>query len=80
MRTLLVKIKYDGSGFCGWQVQDEKRTVQEIFQQTLWDVLKENSPWRSMSSSRPISPPLTVIPSRTISTRATTAWANSTAI
>lgn len=49
MRTLLVKIKYDGSGFCGWQVQEERRTVQAVFQQTLWDVLKEQVAVRGCS-------------------------------
>ena len=42
MRNLLVRIKYDGSGFCGWQVQNELRTVQSVFQAALRDVLKEN--------------------------------------
>lgn len=44
MRTLLVKIKFDGRHFCGWQVQHELRTVQSVFQAVLWDVLKENVP------------------------------------
>ena len=42
VRNLLVRIKYDGSGFCGWQVQNELRTVQSVFQAALRDVLKEN--------------------------------------
>ncbi len=49
MRTLLVKIKYDGRDFCGWQVQDGLRTVQAVFQETLWDVLKEQVPIRGCS-------------------------------
>ena len=44
MRNLLVRIKYDGSGFCGWQVQNDLRTVQAVFQTVLRDVLKENVP------------------------------------
>ena len=44
MRNLLVRIKYDGSGFCGWQVQNGLRTVQSVFQTVLRDVLKENVP------------------------------------
>lgn len=44
MRNLMVKLKYDGKNFCGWQVQDGLRTVQSVFQETLWDVLKEKTP------------------------------------
>ena len=44
MRNLLVKIRFDGSGFCGWQVQNDLRTVQSVFQRVLRDVLKENVP------------------------------------
>lgn len=44
MRNLLVKIKYDGRDFCGWQVQHGLRTVQAVFQDALRDVLKENVP------------------------------------
>lgn len=44
MRNLLVRIQYDGSGFCGWQVQNGLRTVQSVFQTVLWDVLKEKVP------------------------------------
>lgn len=44
MRNLMVKLKYDGRDFCGWQVQDGLRTVQAVFQETLWDVLKETVP------------------------------------
>ena len=45
MRNLLVKLKYDGRDFCGWQVQDGLRTVQSVFQETLWDVLRERVPF-----------------------------------
>ena len=44
MRNLMVKLKYDGRDFCGWQVQDGRRTVQAVFQETLWSVLKETVP------------------------------------
>jgi len=37
MRNILLKIKYDGSGYCGWQRQPDKRTVcgrlEEVFSQ-----------------------------------------------
>lgn len=49
MRNLLLKIKYDGRDFNGWQVQDELRTVQSVFQETLWDVLKERVSVRGCS-------------------------------
>ncbi|MBQ1440821.1 MAG: tRNA pseudouridine(38-40) synthase TruA [Clostridia bacterium] len=42
MRNLMVRIKYDGSGFCGWQVQNDMRTVQLVFQNALRGILKEN--------------------------------------
>ena len=44
MRNLMVRIQYDGSDFCGWQVQNGLRTVQSVFQTVLRDVLKENVP------------------------------------
>lgn len=39
MRNLLVKIKYDGSAYHGWQIQDNALTVQEVFQKALYTVL-----------------------------------------
>jgi pseudouridylate synthase I len=44
LRNLLVKLRYDGSGFCGWQVQNDLRTVQSVFQAELRGILKENVP------------------------------------
>ena len=44
MRNLLVKLRYDGSRFCGWQVQNDLRTVQSVFQTELWAILKEKAP------------------------------------
>ena len=49
MRNLMVKLKYDGKDFCGWQVQNGLRTVQSVFQETLWDVLGEKTPIHSCS-------------------------------
>ena len=49
MRNLLVRLRYDGREFCGWQVQDGLRTVQSVFQETLWDVLKERVAIRGCS-------------------------------
>jgi tRNA pseudouridine38-40 synthase len=45
----MVKLKYDGRDFCGWQVQDGLRTVQAVFQDALWQVLKEKVPIRGCS-------------------------------
>ncbi len=36
MRNLLLTLSYDGSAYHGWQVQENARTVQEVFQQALF--------------------------------------------
>lgn len=41
MRNLLIEIKYDGSAYHGWQVQDNAVTVQEIFQNAVEKVFYE---------------------------------------
>ena len=38
-RNLLFKIQYDGSGYHGWQVQENARSVQGVFQEALRNVL-----------------------------------------
>ncbi len=35
MRNLLITICYDGKSFCGWQIQKNGVTVQEVFQDSL---------------------------------------------
>lgn len=35
MRNLLFTIAYDGAHYHGWQIQDNARTVQEVFQEAL---------------------------------------------
>lgn len=40
-RNLLLDISYDGSGYHGWQIQKNARSVQEVFQKSLEKVLKE---------------------------------------
>ena len=40
MRYKIV-LSYDGSGFCGWQMQSEAKTVQECLQAALSTLLKE---------------------------------------
>ena len=34
-------LSYDGSGFCGWQIQSDAKTVQECLQDALSTLLKE---------------------------------------
>ncbi len=41
LRNLLVTISYDGKGFCGWQIQKNGITVQEVFQNALSAVVGE---------------------------------------
>lgn len=41
MRNLLLAICYDGSGYHGWQVQQNAVTVQQVFQEALFRVLGE---------------------------------------
>lgn len=38
-RNLLLTLQYDGSGYHGWQVQENARSVQGVFQQALFSVL-----------------------------------------
>lgn len=40
IRNIKLEIEYDGTGFCGWQVQPELRTVQGEIQQKLKAILK----------------------------------------
>ena len=41
MRNILLKIRYDGRQYHGWQVQENGRTVQEDFQRALYEVIGE---------------------------------------
>ena len=38
-RNLLFKIQYDGSGYHGWQVQENAQSIQGVFQEALRNVL-----------------------------------------
>lgn len=42
MRNLKLTIEYDGANFNGWQIQKDKRTVQEEIQVALSKILKED--------------------------------------
>lgn len=41
MRNILLLISYDGTNFCGWQRQDNQRTVQEEIEKVLETVHKQ---------------------------------------
>jgi tRNA pseudouridine38-40 synthase len=40
-RNLKLVVEYDGSGFAGWQVQPDQRTVQGVLQESLSDLAGE---------------------------------------
>ena len=41
MRNVLIKMKYDGSNYHGWQIQSNAVTVQETFQKALQSIIGE---------------------------------------
>ena len=41
MRNLKLTIEYDGTNFSGWQLQKDRRTVQEEIENALEKILKE---------------------------------------
>ena len=41
MRNILIKMKYDGSNYHGWQIQSNAVTVQETFQNALQSIIGE---------------------------------------
>lgn len=42
MRRIKLTVAYDGTGYCGWQLQRNGVTVEEILNRTLSDLLKES--------------------------------------
>lgn len=42
MERIKLVVQYDGTDFCGWQIQPEKRTVQGELEKVLSFLLKEN--------------------------------------
>ena len=42
MKNVLAKISYDGTGFNGWQIQKEGRTVQQVLENALSQIAKED--------------------------------------
>ena len=41
MRNLLLTISYRGTDLHGWQIQDNAVTVQEVFQNALYEIIHE---------------------------------------
>ena len=47
MQSLKLTIAYDGTDFCGWQVQPNSRTVQGVLQEILGQITVEEVRQRS---------------------------------
>lgn len=43
MKRILMRVAYDGTDFCGWQRQPEKRTVEGVLNAALSHLLKEET-------------------------------------
>ena len=41
MRNIKLTIEYDGTNFSGWQIQKDKRTIEEELETALAKILKE---------------------------------------
>lgn len=41
MSRYFIHMAYDGSDYCGWQVQAEEKTVQQVLEQTMSTLLKQ---------------------------------------
>jgi tRNA pseudouridine38-40 synthase len=41
MRTLKLVLEYDGSNYCGWQVQEDEPTIQGVLEQALAKIVGE---------------------------------------
>ena len=41
MRNIKLTIEYDGTNFSGWQIQKDKRTIEQELETTLFKILKE---------------------------------------
>ncbi|MDW7679049.1 MAG: tRNA pseudouridine(38-40) synthase TruA, partial [bacterium] len=42
MRNIKVVLEYDGTDFCGWQVQLNVRTVQQVIQAALKQIFRQD--------------------------------------
>ncbi len=43
LRNIMVTISYDGSAYHGWQIQKNALSVQEVFQNALFKIIKEKT-------------------------------------
>ena len=41
MKRIKMTVAYDGTGYCGWQLQPNGVTIEEILNGTLSELLKE---------------------------------------
>lgn len=38
----IIKVSYDGLNYCGWQSQNNKKTIQDVLEKAFFDVIGEN--------------------------------------
>ncbi len=41
MKRVKMIVAYDGTNYCGWQIQNNGITIEEVLNRTLRDLLKE---------------------------------------
>lgn len=41
MKRVKMIVAYDGTNYCGWQIQNNGITIEEVLNRTLTDLLKE---------------------------------------
>jgi tRNA pseudouridine38-40 synthase len=41
MRNIKLTIEYDGSGYCGWQIQPKRTSIQKVLETTLKQIVNE---------------------------------------
>ena len=44
MSRYFIHMAYDGSNYCGWQIQADDRTIQQVLEHALSTLLKQNIP------------------------------------
>ena len=42
MRNILLTIEYDGTNYLGWQIQNDRRTIQGTIQESIYKITKES--------------------------------------
>ena len=56
-RNVLITLCYDGSGYHGWQVQQNAISVQQVFQEALYKILSERPSLKGAAARIPGSMP-----------------------